>query len=133
MDVMTSNRRDVDDRTLALGQCWGEGARQNKRHEEIQLKYPVPIFEVAVENTEAFFRLALWGDTGIVDERMQGPPDKPTRLGDKALEVGGIGKIRGDVVGPIRVTLAFRRHGVSRAGDDAPAGVAETLDRCVAD
>ncbi len=55
------------------------------------------------------------------------------RLGNEVLEVSGIGEVGGDVVGPVRVAFAFARHGVARAGNDPPAGIAEAFDRGVAD
>ena len=41
-------------------------------------------------------------------------------------------EIGGDVVGPIRVALAFERHRVARAGDDPPADIAEAFDAVIA-
>src|SRR6516162_4036615 len=133
MHVMAGDRGDVDDRSLALRQSRGKGASQGQRHEEVQLKHSLPIFEVAVENAEPFLGRSLWRDAGIVDERMQRAVEKLPRLGNEVLEVVRIGKIGGDMVGPVRVALAFGRHVVARTGDDPPAGIAETLDRGVPD
>ena len=74
---------------------------------------------------------ALGENPDIIDERMQRAVEKPFRLGDKALEVDKLGEVGGDVAGPVRVTLAFRRHGVARASDDPPAGVAKALDKVI--
>src|SRR5262249_2869621 len=80
-----------------------------------------------------FLGWTLWRYPGIVDERMQCPVKKPVRLGDQVIKVVEIGEVGGNVVGPIRVALAFRRHGIPRAGDDAPAGIAKAFDGGVPD
>ena len=64
---------------------------------------------------------------------MQRPVEIVLGLGDEAIEIGGLAEIGGDVVGPVRVAPAFRRHPLARAGDDPPPGVAEALDRRVPD
>src|SRR5215469_12583046 len=64
---------------------------------------------------------------------MQRAIEKPFRLGDKALKVDRLGEVGGDVVSPVRVALAFGRHGVARASDDPPAGIAKAFDRGMPD
>ncbi len=64
---------------------------------------------------------------------MQRAIDVVLGLGDKMVQIRGVAEIRGDVVAPVWVALAFRRHDIARAGDDAPSGIAEALDRGVSD
>ena len=93
----------------------------------------MPIFKVPIEATEPLLARGLWRDSGIVHERMQRAFERILGLVDKMVEVGGVAEIGGDVVGPVWVALAFGRHGVTRAGDDPPSGVAEAFDRGVPD
>ncbi len=57
---MPGDRGDVDDRSLAARQCRRKRTRQGQWHKEVQVKHPVPIFEVAVERTEAFPGRRFW-------------------------------------------------------------------------
>src|ERR1700730_989785 len=118
---------------LPRSRAGAKARAKNGGQKKFQLKSPVPFFDVAVEAAEPFLGRSLGRHAGVVDERVQRAVEKLSGLGDEVIEIGGIGEGGGDVMGPVRGALAFGRHRVPRAGDDPRAGVAEALDRGVAD
>src|SRR5271170_4532647 len=97
------------------------------------MKHPMPVLNLAIEGAEPFSRRVLRRYSGIVDEGVQRTVEGIFRLGDKAVEIRWIAEIGGDVMGPVRVALALRRHRVARACNDPPAGIAEAFDRRMPD
>src|SRR6185312_16418489 len=86
----------------------------------------VPAADVAVEAAHALLVGRLRRHAGIVDEGMQRlAVEQRLRLGDEGIDALGVAEIGGDVVRPVGIALAFRRHRLARAGDDLPAGLAE--------
>jgi len=86
---MTGDRGDVDDRTVAVRQGRGKSTGQDQRHEEVQLKHPVPIFDVAIENAEPFLARGLGRDPDVIDERMQRAVEKPFASATKCSRSAG--------------------------------------------
>src|SRR5229473_2057262 len=54
-------------------------------------------------------------------------------FGDEGVEAGGRAEIGGDMMSPVRIALAFRRHRLARGGYDLPTRRAEMPYRRVAD
>src|SRR5581483_10577974 len=54
-------------------------------------------------------------------------------LVDEAQPLVRLGQIDREMMRPVGVTPAYRRHAFARAGEDAPAGLAQPLDHGVAD
>ena len=88
---------------------------------------------VGVDGVEPLAALELRRNPGIVDERMELALDAPLDLADRRERVLGIGEVDLDVVLRARLPRAILREGMARAGDDAPAGRGEALDRRMAD
>src|SRR5690242_3938142 len=97
------------------------------------MKHRMPGFDIAVETPDPCPGRRFGRHAGIVDESVQRPVEQLACLGDEAIEILRIPEIGGDVMGPVRIALALLRHRLAGAGDDPPFGIAESLDRGVAD
>src|SRR6185312_12013285 len=134
MDRVAGDRGDVDDDALALVQGLCKAARQLQRREEIELEHFAPGIDVAVEDAETFLEAGLRADRGVVDQGMDRlAAQDAQRLVHETVRLLWLAQIDRDVVSPVRIVFAFFRDRIAAAGYDAPAFLAEALDRGVAD
>ena len=119
---MAGNGGDVDDGAFAPAQGRGKAPGQFQGGEEIQFEDIPPSFEIAVETAQTFLERRFRRHPGVVDEPMQGLFGKGLVYRfDKIFEAVGVGKVGGNMKGPVGVALAFGRHVLARTGDDTPA------------
>ncbi len=134
MDRVAGDRSNVHDRPFRAMQGASEPPAQRQRREQVERKDLLPGIGVSVETPEPLLIGRLGGYRSVVDQSRQPLlPYQLLRLGDKSAYISGIGEIRGDVVGPVRVALAFGRDIFPRTSDDLPAGVAEPANSRVPD
>src|SRR5260221_2835258 len=133
MNGMAGDRGDVDDRSLAVMQGLGKTARQGQWGKEIQLEHLPPGSNIAIQATKSLLERRLRADGGIVHQGMDSLAIQNLQgLLDKDFGIISMGEINGDMMCPVRITLAILRHHIAAAGDDAPAFLAEALYRGMA-
>ena len=121
---------------LARSSSLDQAARQHDRREEIDLEDALPVVELGVDGVQPGAAVALGRDAGVVDQRAEAGVlrlEALPHLADGFQRVLGIGQVDLNVVLRARLPGAVLREGVARAGDDAPAGRGEALDRGMAD
>ena len=118
---------------LAASSSVDEAAGEHERSEEVDVEHLLPDRVVGVDGVEPLAAFELRRNPGIVDERMKLAMDAPLDLADRLERVFGIGEVDLDVILGAGLPRAVLREGMARAGDDAPAGRREALDRRMAD
>src|SRR3984957_20961648 len=82
-----------------------------------------PGVDVGIDRAKPRAAFGLWRNRGVVDQRMQHAAFQAlANFRDRARGIGVVGKVALDMILRACAPRAFFREGMTRTGEDAPAG-----------